>query len=120
MQALRGQDITLYGDGGQTRAFCYVDDLIEGLMRLMGTTDNITGPMNLGNPHEITVRYLAETVVRLTGSKSRIVTRPLPADDPIQRCPDIGYAKKELGWEPGVALEDGLLRTIDYFRRMIS
>jgi len=119
VQALRGEDITLYGDGSQTRAFCYVDDLVDGLVRLMATEDAVTGPMNLGNPVEITVRELAERVVRLTGSRGALVRRELPADDPVQRCPDIGMAKRVLGWEPGVALEDGLARTVEYFRRML-
>jgi UDP-glucuronate decarboxylase len=116
IQALRNQDITLYGDGSQTRAFCYVDDLVEGLMRLMATADDVTGPVNIGNPHEITVRELAEHVIALTGSQSHITNRPLPADDPIQRCPDISQAGRLLGWSPTVRLEDGLSRTIKYFR----
>jgi UDP-glucuronate decarboxylase len=119
VQALRGQDITLYGDGSQTRAFCYVDDLIEGLERLMAMDDEMTGPINLGNPHEVAVRALAEHVIRLTGSRSRIVNRELPRDDPMQRCPDIGLARRTLDWEPHVALEDGLTRTIAYFDRML-
>jgi UDP-glucuronate decarboxylase len=120
VQALRGNDITLYGDGRQTRAFCYVDDLIEGLVRLIGTGDEITGPMNLGNPHEIPVSELADRVIRLTNSRSRIVYRELPQDDPMQRCPDITLAKNTLGWEPRVALDDGLTRTIAYFDRMLA
>ena len=120
VQALQGQDITLYGDGSQTRAFCYVDDLVDGLVRLMATDDAMTGPVNLGNPHEISVRELAERVVRLTGSRSSIMQRPLPADDPVQRCPDIAMARQVLGWEPQVALEDGLGRTVEYFRRMVG
>jgi UDP-glucuronate decarboxylase len=119
VQALRGEDITLYGDGSQTRAFCYVEDLVEGLTRLMATDDAVTGPINLGNPHEITVRELAERVVRLTSAGSGLVHRPLPADDPTQRCPDIGLARRVLGWEPTVMLEDGLTRTVDYFRLMV-
>jgi UDP-glucuronate decarboxylase len=119
VQALRGEDITLYGDGSQTRAFCYVEDLVEGLTRLMATDDAVTGPINLGNPHEITVRELAECVVRLTSAGSGLVHRPLPADDPTQRCPDIGLARRVLGWEPTVMLEDGLTRTVDYFRLMV-
>jgi UDP-glucuronate decarboxylase len=119
VQSLRGEDITLYGDGSQTRAFCYVDDLVDGLVRLMATEDAVTGPINLGNPHEITVRELAERVVRLTGSGSSLVRRELPADDPVQRCPDIGMAQRVLGWEPTVALEDGLARTVSYFKLMI-
>ena len=120
IQALRGEAITLYGDGGQTRAFCYVDDLIDGFIRMMATTDEVTGPINLGNPHEITVRELAERVVRLVGSRSPIVTRPLPVDDPMQRCPDIARARQTLGWEPRVALDDGLLRTISYFDALLA
>jgi UDP-glucuronate decarboxylase len=119
VQALRGEDITLYGDGSQTRAFCYVDDLVDGLIRLMATDAAVTGPMNIGNPHEIPVRELAERVVGMTGSASRIVLRPLPADDPTQRCPDITFARAQLGWEPRVKLEDGLNQTIAYFRRLL-
>ena len=118
--AARRADITLYGDGSQTRAFCYVDDLIDGFVRLMATGDDITGPINLGNPHEIPVRELADRVIRLTGSRSRIVFRDLPKDDPLQRCPDITLARRELGWEPHVQLDDGLTRTIAYFDRMLT
>ncbi len=120
VQALRGEDITLFGDGGQTRAFCYVDDLIEGFLRLMATGEEVTGPINLGNPHEIPVRALAERVIALTGSRSNIVYRPLPQDDPMQRCPDITRARAVLGWEPSIALDDGLARTIAYFERLLS
>jgi UDP-glucuronate decarboxylase len=120
VQALRGEDITLYGDGSQTRAFCYVDDLIDGLVRLMATGDDITGPINIGNPHEIPVRELAERIIRMTGSAARIVTRPLPEDDPTQRCPDIGMARRLLDWQPGVLLDDGLQWTVRYFQRMLS
>ena len=120
VQALRGQDITLYGDGMQTRAFCYVDDLIEGFVRMMATDDSLTGPINIGNPHEIPVRVLAETVLRLTGSASRLVHRPLPQDDPMQRCPDISRAAAVLGWQPTVALEEGLGRTIAYFDQLLG
>jgi UDP-glucuronate decarboxylase len=120
VQALTGQDITLYGDGTQTRAFCYVDDLIDGLVRMMATSDDVSGPINLGNPHEISVRELAERVIALTGAASRIVLRPLPQDDPMQRCPDITRARKTLEWEPHVALEQGLTRTIAYFRRLLG
>jgi UDP-glucuronate decarboxylase len=119
VQALRGHDITIYGDGSQTRAFCYVDDLIDGLVRLMATEDHITGPVNLGNPVEIPVRELAERILRMAGSSSRIVTGPLPPDDPLQRCPDIDQARALLGWEPTVPLETGIRQTIDYFRAMI-
>ena len=120
VQALRGEDITLYGDGSQTRAFCYVEDMVDGLMRLMATGDDVVGPVNLGNPHEITVATLAETVLRLTGSSSRIVNRPLPADDPAQRCPDIGLARQLLDWSPHAVLEDGLRETIRYFAVMLE
>jgi UDP-glucuronate decarboxylase len=120
VQALQGQDITLYGDGMQTRAFCYVDDLVDGLVRMMGTSDDVTGPINLGNPHEIAVRTLAELVIDLTGSRSALVYRPLPSDDPTQRCPDITRARQVLGWQPNVALKDGLRRTIAYFEEMLT
>ena len=120
VQALKNEDITLYGDGGQTRAFCYVDDLVDGLIRLMGTGPDFTGPINIGNPQEIPVRDLAERIIGLTNSRSQIVHRPLPQDDPMQRCPDIGLAKQVLGWEPKVALEDGLRRTIAYFDALLT
>jgi UDP-glucuronate decarboxylase len=120
MQALRGEPITVYGDGAQTRAFCYVDDLVEGLLRLMATPAGVTGPVNLGNASEISVRELAETVVRLTGSPSRIAFRPLPQDDPVQRCPDLARARALLSWQASVPLEDGLARTIDDFRRRLA
>jgi UDP-glucuronate decarboxylase len=120
VQALKGDNITLYGDGGQTRAFCFVDDLIDGLIRLMATGADFTGPVNIGNPHEITVRELAERVIALTNSSSRIVHQPLPRDDPMQRCPNITLAKTMLQWEPKVKLEDGLLRTIAYFDNLLS
>ena len=119
VQALRGDDITLYGNGSQTRAFCYVDDLIDGFVRLVATGDDITGPINLGNPHQIPVAELADRVIRLTGSKSRIVYGELPQDDPLQRCPDITLARRTLDWEPRVPLDDGLTRTIAYFERML-
>jgi UDP-glucuronate decarboxylase len=115
VQALRHQDITLYGDGRQTRAFCYVEDLVDGLIRLMGTDSGFTGPINIGNPHEISVCELAERIIKLTSSQSKIVHRPRPQDDPMQRCPDIALAKRILGWEPKVPLEKGLARTIAYF-----
>src|SRR4051794_36809659 len=118
VQALRGHDITLYGEGGQTRAFCYVDDLVDGLVRLMATGADCTGPINIGNPHEIPVRELAERVIALTNSRSKIVQRPLPQDDPMQRCPDITAARRELGWQPRVSLDEGLRRTIAYFDRL--
>jgi UDP-glucuronate decarboxylase len=120
VQALRGHDITVYGDGSQTRAFCYVDDLVGALVRLMDTRDDFTGPVNLGNPVEVSVRHLAERVIALTGSRSRIVSRPLPPDDPVQRCPDIGVATSALGWEPRVSLDDGLKATIGYFRQLLA
>jgi UDP-glucuronate decarboxylase len=120
VQALQGQDITLYGDGMQTRAFCYRDDLVEGFLRLMATDDAVTGPVNLGNPHEIPVRELAERVLRLTGSKSKIVFMPLPQDDPMQRCPDITLARSLLNWEPRTALDEGLEKTIAYFRTLLE
>jgi UDP-glucuronate decarboxylase len=120
IQALTGQDITLYGDGLQTRAFCFVDDLIAGFIRMMATGDDVTGPVNLGNPHEITVRELAERIIAMTGATSQIVHRPLPQDDPLQRCPDIRLAKSLLGWEPNVKLEDGLTRTIAFFRGLLA
>ncbi|MCQ8279626.1 SDR family oxidoreductase [Acetobacteraceae bacterium KSS8] len=119
-QALRGDDITLYGDGSQTRAFCFVSDMIEGFVRMMDTPDEVTGPVNLGNPHEITVRELAERILRITGSRSKLVFAPLPQDDPTQRCPDIGRARALLGWEPRVALEDGLERTVVFFARLFD
>jgi UDP-glucuronate decarboxylase len=115
LQALADEDITLYGDGSQTRSFCFVDDLIEGFVRFMNQAKEV-GPMNLGNPVEFTIRELAEKVIALTGSKSRLVERPLPQDDPRQRQPDIALAKRVLGWEPQVSLEEGLERTIPYFR----
>ena len=119
MQALRGEPITLYGDGTQTRSFCYVSDLVDGLIRLMNSGDDVTGPINLGNPNEITVREIAEIIVSACGSQSRISFKPLPADDPRQRRPDITKARQLLGWSPSVALADGLPPTIDYFRRFL-
>jgi UDP-glucuronate decarboxylase len=120
MQALRNEDITVYGEGNQTRSFCYVDDLVDGLIRLMETPDDVTGPVNLGNPVEFTIRQLAEMVIALTGSSSKIVSRPLPEDDPRQRCPDIGLAQKLLAWEPRVQLREGLMKTIEYFELLLS
>jgi UDP-glucuronate decarboxylase len=119
LQALRGEDITLYGDGAQTRSFCFVDDLVDGLVRLMNTPDDVTGPINLGNPHEITVRELAERVIRLVGSRSTLSYHPLPQDDPRQRCPDIRRAREQLGWRPSVDVDAGLAQTIDYFRGLV-
>jgi len=118
MQALRGEPITVYGKGDQTRSFCFVDDLVDGLIRLMDTKDDFTGPVNLGNPVEMTVVHLAEQVIRMTNSTSKIVYEKLPADDPVRRKPDISLAQKELGWTPKVKLEDGLAKTIEYFRRL--
>jgi UDP-glucuronate decarboxylase len=118
MQALRGEPLTLYGDGQQTRSFCYVDDLIDGLIRLMETGNDVTGPINIGNPVEFTMADLAHQVLALTGSTSTIENRPLPLDDPRQRQPDITLARTILGWEPTVSLEQGLTRTIDYFRTL--
>jgi len=120
MQALRNEPITLYGEGLQTRSFCFVDDLIEGFIRLMATGDQVTGPINLGNPGEFTIRELAEKVIALTGSSSRIEMRPLPTDDPQQRQPDITRAGNELGWTPKVDLDSGLRVTIAYFERLMS
>ena len=120
VQALRGDDITLYGDGGQTRAFCFVDDMVDVLIRLMETDDDVTGPINLGNPQEIPVLALATRIVALTGSRSRIVTQDLPVDDPMQRCPDITRAQTILGWRPHIGLDVGLLRTIDYFKNLLA
>jgi UDP-glucuronate decarboxylase len=115
VQALRDEDITVFGEGHQTRSFCYVDDLVDGLMRLMETPEEVTGPVNLGNPTEFTIRQLAETVIALTGSASKIVYRPLPQDDPRQRCPDISLAMGLLAWTPRVELREGLAKTIEYF-----
>jgi UDP-glucuronate decarboxylase len=115
IQALKGEPITIYGDGSQTRSFCYVDDLVEALIRLMGTGDEVTGPMNVGNPREFTILQLAELIIKMTGSKSTIKRMPLPSDDPKQRRPDISLAKKTLDWEPATPLEQGLQKTIDYF-----
>ncbi|UUX94809.1 UDP-glucuronic acid decarboxylase family protein [Aquabacterium sp. J223] len=120
VQALRGEPITIYGDGSQTRAFCYRDDLIAGCLRMMNTPDDVVGPINIGNPHESTILELAESVLALTGSKSSLVRKPLPQDDPIQRCPDIGRARQQLGWEPTVSLETGLKRTIEYFDALLA
>jgi UDP-glucuronate decarboxylase len=119
VQALTNQPITIYGDGSQTRSFCYVDDLIEGFVRLMGSDANVTGPMNLGNPGEFTIAELAEAVLAQTGSRSEIRREPLPTDDPTRRCPDIGFARKELGWEPKTQLAEGLKKTIEYFDRIL-
>jgi UDP-glucuronate decarboxylase len=120
VQALKGEPITLYGDGQQTRSFCFVDDLVEGFLRLMDTGDEVTGPINLGNPGEFTIKQLAEAVIEFTGSKSKIEYRPLPQDDPRQRQPDISKAKALLGWEPTIHLEEGVRRTIAYFDELLA
>lgn len=119
VQALTNQPITIYGEGTQTRSFCYVDDLIEGFVRLMDTPDDFSGPVNLGNPGEFTIRELAEKVIELTGSGSKLIFKPLPSDDPMQRCPDITLAKEHLGWEPSIALAEGLKKTIPYFESLL-
>lgn len=118
MQSLRGDDITIYGDGSQSRSFCYYEDLIDGMIRLMNTGDEVTGPINVGNPNEFTIKELAEKVIKLTGSKSKIVYKALPSDDPTQRRPNIELAKKVLNWEPKVQLEEGLIETIYYFKHL--
>jgi len=120
MQALREENITVYGDGAQTRSFCYVDDLIEGLVRLMDSPDEFIGPVNLGNPVEFSILQLAEKVIHLTGSKAGVTYKPLPQDDPSQRQPDISMAQNMLGWQPSVPLEEGLKRTIEYFRKFVA
>ena len=119
VQALRGEDITIYGDGSQTRSFCYVDDLIEGMTRVMNSRDGFTGPVNIGNPGEFTIRALAEKVIELTGTSSKLIFQELPVDDPTQRRPDISLAKEELDWQPHVQLEEGLKKTIAYFERIL-
>jgi len=118
MQALEGQDITIYGDGQQTRSFCYALDLIEGMVRMMNSQPEFTGPVNIGNPGEFTIRELAEKVIDLTGSSSSLVFEPLPEDDPLQRKPDITLAQRELGWQPTIMLEEGLKKTIAYFEAL--
>jgi UDP-glucuronate decarboxylase len=120
IQALQGEDITIYGDGSQTRSFCYVEELIDGFVRLMGSPDEFTGPVNLGNPVEFTINELAEKIIAITGSKSKISYQPLPHDDPKQRQPDITLAKNKLNWVPRIKLEDGLVKTIEYFDELIS
>lgn len=120
VQALRGEDITIYGDGSQTRSFCYVDDMVDGFVRMMNSEAGFTGPVNMGNPGEFTMLELAEKVMRLTGGKSRLTFKPLPMDDPKQRQPNIELAKENLGWEPAVCLEDGLRETISYFRKLLD
>ena len=120
LQALKNEDITIYGDGSQTRSFCYRDDLVDGMMKMMATPDEITGPVNIGNPGEFTILQLAEMVIRLTDSKSKLIRMPLPADDPKQRRPDITKAKKLLNWEPVTPLEEGLVKTIEYFDKLLK
>ncbi|MBO7136110.1 MAG: NAD-dependent epimerase/dehydratase family protein, partial [Spirochaetaceae bacterium] len=120
VQALKGEDITIYGSGKQTRSFCYVDDLIEGFVRMMATSDDVTGSVNLGNPGEFTMLELAEKVLHFTGSKSKLVFKPLPQDDPKQRKPDIAKAKQVLDWQPEVSLDDGLKETIAYFKKAVK
>ncbi len=120
VQALKGEPITIYGEGKQTRSFCYVDDLIEGFVRFMETPDNVTGPMNLGNPGEFTIKELAQKVLKITGSKSKLIHKPLPVDDPTQRCPDISLAKKTLGWQPRIQLDEGLEKTVAYFDKLLA
>ncbi len=120
VQALQGDDITLYGDGSQTRSFCYVDDLVEAFIRIMATDDEFVGPVNIGNPGEFTILELAEKVIEFIGSKSKIVNKPLPMDDPTRRRPDITLAREKLGWEPKVELDEGLRRTVDYFDKLLS
>ncbi len=120
VQALKGEDITIYGNGQQTRSFCYVDDLIDGLVRMMNSPAGMTGPVNMGNPNEMTMLELAEQVLRLSGSKAKLVFKPLPQDDPKQRQPDISVARRELGWQPKVALADGLKETIAYFKKIVA
>ena len=119
VQALQNQDITIYGEGQQTRSFQYVDDLVEGMIRMMASPDSFTGPVNIGNPNEFTILELAEKVIQLTGSKSKIINQPLPSDDPMMRQPDISLAKKNLDWLPKVELEEGLIKTIEYFKSVI-
>ena len=119
MQALQNQPITIFGDGSQTRSFCYVDDLIRGFLGMMDAPNDVTGPMNLGNPGEFTIKQLAEKVVEMTGSKSEISYHPLPQDDPTQRCPNIAAAKKHLDWEPKIPLEQGLVKTVAFFEDLL-
>ncbi len=120
VQALKGDPITIYGDGSQTRSFCYVDDLTEAFIRFMDSPDDFTGPVNMGNPGEFSILELAEKVISLTGSRSEIVFRPLPSDDPKQRQPDIRLAREKLGWEPKIPLEEGLKHTIAYFKELLA
>jgi UDP-glucuronate decarboxylase len=120
VQALKGEDITIYGNGTQTRSFCYVDDLIEAMIRVMATPDDFTGPVNIGNPKEFTILELAQEVLRLTGSRSKVVFRPLPTDDPKQRQPDITLAKKTIDWSPTIELDRGLEKTVSYFKSQLQ
>jgi len=120
VQALQGKDITIYGDGQQTRSFCYVDDLIDVMVKMMNSEEGFTGPVNIGNPGEFTMLQLAETILKLSGSKSKIIHQPLPSDDPKQRQPNIDLAKEKLGWQPKVSLEDGLKETIAYFKKVVA
>jgi len=120
VQALRNEDITVYGDGSQTRSFCYVDDLVDGIIRMMNSPDEVVGPINLGNPSEFTISRLAEKILKMTQSRSKIVFRQLPADDPMVRCPDIALASEKLNWRPTVSLEEGLKKTIAYFKRIVQ
>jgi len=120
VQALKGEAITIFGEGSQTRSFCYVDDLVDGLVRLMESSDDVTGPINIGNPGEFTIRQLAERIIAMTGSKSKLVFKPLPSDDPTQRRPDITLARTKLDWKPSVDLDAGLAKTIDYFRAFLA
>jgi UDP-glucuronate decarboxylase len=119
VQALKGEPLTIYGKGTQTRSFCYVSDLIRGIVEMM-ETESFTGPVNLGNPAEFTILELAEKVIKLTRSRSKIIYKPLPSDDPARRCPDISLAKAKLRWEPKVSLEEGLVKTIDYFKKKLG
>ena len=119
VQALQNQDITIYGDGKQTRSFQYVDDLVEGMIKMMGSKDELTGPVNIGNPNEFTIIELAQRIIKITGSKSRIKSMPLPPDDPLQRQPDISLAKKELNWAPKIQIEEGLIKTVEYFKTIV-
>lgn len=119
VQALQNKDITIYGDGSQTRSFCYVDDLIEGMIRMMETPDHVIGPINMGNPNEFTIKQLAEKVLELTGSRSKLIYQKLPSDDPMQRKPDISLAKQTLNWEPQISFDEGLVKTIEYFKTIV-
>ena len=119
VQAIKGEPITIYGDGEQTRSFCYVDEMVDAFVRLMNTDDKFMGPVNLGNPGEFTIRELAEKTLEMTGSSSELINMPLPQDDPTQRQPDISLAKEKLGWEPVIKLEQGLASTIDYFKTVV-